>query len=176
MSKAELACKNLKEHITDGFMISVDPSSAGGQNYRHSCPYFSVWAEGRLVDVFGADVPGKLEAYERLRMISEAISHPEAPRPDVVIIEDVGVIRGKFPKVSKPLIWSVGAILAALKPKYGVVEVMPTTWKKYTDKSNYVKSDRNDSIAIGWAAINMANGTKDILNIEELLNDKDQQN
>jgi hypothetical protein len=58
------------------------------------------------------------------------------------------------------LLWSVGVAVAALSPKYGMIEMPPQTWRRFID-DDYVKSDNKDAVCIGHAAIQLAQGTQD---------------
>lgn len=149
MSKASDLCEKHRELILSGTMMSVDPSSGGpGSN-----PGWALWEQGRFVKSGMISIVGSRATPSRLGTLLEQVSTFNTP--DIMIVEDVGIIRGKFPTMNKSLIWSVGVVLAALKPKV-VVEIMPKSWQKYTDKDTYIKSDENDAVMLGWAAICMA--------------------
>lgn len=170
-SQAEINCIKYKDLILNGTMVSCDPSSGGVGSSAKSNPAFTLWEAGEAKDTWTEEIVGSWKPYERLAALSRAVSEVEC---GVLVIEDVGVIqfppkkgRPGFNKVNKSLIWSVGAIVGGIAPDQ-LIEVKPQTWQRFIDKKTYIKSDINDSIGIGWAAIQMAKETKDKLPMEML--------
>lgn len=168
-SKAQVACEKHKKSILTGVMISIDPSSGGGSGRTHSDPAVCLWKEGRLVWRQSIEINGGHDIHLRLKALQEGLDEVLDPWDvDILIVEDVGQIRGKFTTMNKPLIWSVGCAIPVVKPKQGVIEVMPATWMRFVDKLTYAKSDINDATAIGWAAIQLAGETNNKLNLGEI--------
>ena len=169
LSKAEQACRDYYRQILRGVMVSCDPSSGGGKGVQHSDPAFTLWDAGDWVETFSIKLKGTDSIADRLAGIMDAIHSPRVA--SILAIEDVGVIRGKFASVNKPLIWSAGVIIGAVRPTKATIEIMPSTWQKYINKATYNKSDIHDSYAIGWAAIQMAKGDKEKLD-QQLMEDR----
>lgn len=125
--------------ILSGNMLAIDPASKSvGWAY---------YQEGELADSGTIEVPGKLPVQERLHELYRVVYNGlKDIMPDVLVIER---IRASNAHIN--LLWAVGTIIAACPAKV-VIECNVSTWKKFCP-NDYEKTDENDAIMIGHAAV-----------------------
>ncbi len=135
-------------------MLAIDPSSGGS-----SLPGYSIWESGSLCESGLITVQHHTCAHKRNREIAEIVQN-FGPH-DILIIEQIRKINaGKYSILPVKLLWSCGVIGAAANAGE-VIEIRPQVWRKYIPEG-YFKSDMNDAVMLGWAAIQIALGTEDI--------------
>jgi hypothetical protein len=137
--------------LQQGYVLAIDPSSGSSG----SLPGYAVFRAGRLVDAGLIGLPrGTRAIANRLYLLRNALA-TEFEKPDVLVIELISPVmpskNGTFlHKSAASLIKSVGAILSTWDVP--TLEVSPTTWHSMTPPT-YTKTDVNDAIMIGWAAL-----------------------
>lgn len=133
-------------------VLAIDPSSgsynkAGQQSY----PGYALFDRGELVESGVIDLDGKnVDIQFRLREIYDCCAE-QFEAPDVLVIER---IRGR--KAHEYLKWSISVFITAIRAPI-LIEMPVTTWRSYAGP-NHDKSDENDAIAIGQAAVAIAKG------------------
>jgi len=135
----------IKDKILSGWVVSVDPGSKSAG--------YAIFYKGRLaasgaLDGGEAPIAGRLKSL--FRQLSDLLVDLDVPEVDLVLVEKVRTSTGHV-----YLTWSSGALLAATNAMKAI-EITTTQWKKNTDKSTYIKSDRQDAEEIGKFAIRVA--------------------
>lgn len=156
-TKLEIAVLKYASLILEGRILAVDPSSGSSK----SLPGYAIYEKGKLIDsgVISVDTGKVLNV--KLRMIADSLRN-EFPVPDVLVIENLPPFMGNagdgpgfgFNKSILNLHRSVGAIMSAV-PCEPIVEVAPVSWRKNVP-DNYVKSDENDAILMGYTVVRLA--------------------
>jgi hypothetical protein len=156
LSKVERTSREYRHQLLNGYVLAIDPSS-GSATGTQSYPGYAIFRAGILEEQGLIDIVGKGKApWERLRLIQDSFLS-DFEQPDVLVIETIRTIHNRM---EMSLLWSVGVAVAALSPKYGMIEMPPQTWRRFID-DDYVKSDNKDAVCIGHAAIQLAQGTQD---------------
>lgn len=147
------ACRAHRKAILEGTVLAMDPSSGSFNQKKkeQSYPGYALFREGELVESGVVDLNGQeLNIWERLRELYDCLEN-DFDVPDVLIIER---IRGRV--AHQYLKWSVGIIGTAVRAPV-VIEMPVSTWRSFAGK-DHEKSDENDAIAIGTAAVKLARG------------------
>lgn len=139
--------------LLKGNVMSVDPSVGSNS----SMPAFAIYQEGELLTSGTLNIDTSMPNWYKLKQVYRQLRNlSKQYKPDVCVYERVPVsAHGGRSQVSHAtLLMASGAVIAAVDAR-AFVGIMPVTWKKYTD-ANYQKSDEQDAIYIGLAAIEMA--------------------
>lgn len=161
LSKTEQASRALKHQMLTGYVLAIDPSS-GSATSKQSHIGYAVFNQGEMTEQGFLAMKGKGKApWTRLNIIQNMLI-AEFSQPDVLVIE---MIRTIHQRMEMSLLWAVGVSVAALCPKYGMIEMPPQTWRRFID-DDYVKSDNNDAVAIGHAAFQLAQGTSNKIPVD----------
>lgn len=135
--------------LQEGVVVCLDPSSGS----RSSMPGYAVYVGGDLLvsGILELDVSQPLHI--RLRKLNYLVRKLYSTYdPDVLVFEDVPAVRyGGNATFHASLLKSVGTILGISGPRF-TVGLAPSSWTVMA-RSGYVKSDENDSIEIGYVAI-----------------------
>jgi len=140
----------MKGKLLTGRVVAIDPASGST-----SMPGWALFQEGALVAKGVVQLNPKLPVQGRLNALffalSEGIGHPP---PDVIIIEE---IRGRMAHVF--LTWACGVIVSAFSESE-LLELPIGFWKAVIPEG-YEKSDEEDAMHIGLAAIELAKELQD---------------
>jgi len=142
--------ENIEQYIIDnkkkvlyGTILSIDPSSGS----KNSKPGYAWFEGGQLTDSGVLQVDHRHSVDKRLQNIYDQLA--AIPTPDVMIVERIRGVRSHI-----FLHWAVGAVLAAVRCEC-TFEMPTSMWRKYAGKY-HIKSDAMDAIAMGAAAITIA--------------------
>lgn len=139
----------IEELVIKGKVLAIDPSSGS----RNSQPGYAIYEAGTLVDSGIIQVNHKNQLHSRLFYLAGCI-RDQFDTPDILVTENISSVMnsnsGFMSKNMVPLQRAVGVVQSIFECP--CLEVAPATWRKYIPK-DYVKSDENDAIMLGWAAI-----------------------
>lgn len=145
------------EHSTallHGTILAIDPSSGSA----NSQPGYAIYKAGRLVDSGLVRIRSGDHISNRLYRLSRSLLE-EFEQPDLLVTENIPPFMGDGPGAAFAtrnvisLHQSVGVIMSVWPVP--VVAVSPRSWRSLVP-DNYLKSDENDAIMIGWTAIEIA--------------------
>ena len=137
------------DQILGGLMLCIDPSSGS----RGSMPGYAYFQAGELIESGIIEVNPNQKPHIRLAEIGAILRDREQfPEPDVLILEEIKSIRGKF-KPPMSLLWACGVIASSFSCP--LIEVAPKLWTKIRDDA-YEKSDEEDARYIGKYVIGLA--------------------
>ena len=138
--------------VISGTVLAIDPSSGS----TNSQPGYAIYQAGRLVDSGLVRIHSGDHISNRLHRLATTL-RTEFIKPDILVTENIPPFMGEGPGASFAtrnvisLHQSIGVIMSIWDVP--VVQVSPRTWRsKIPD--NYLKSDENDAIMLGWTAIN----------------------
>lgn len=140
--------------LLNGTVIAIDPSSGSA----NSQPGYAVYHCGQLKDSGLVRIRSGDHISNRLYRLSRSLLE-EFEQPDLLVTENIPPFMGDGPGASFAtrnvisLHQSVGVIMSVWPVP--VVAVSPRSWRSLIP-DNYVKSDENDAIMIGWTAIQVA--------------------
>jgi hypothetical protein len=134
--------------VLNGKFLAIDPSS-GSEKSKAGFAYFK---NGQLIESGIVDIDHTAPIAERLDTLYQFLSRRYSG-VDLLVVEK---IRGKLAHIY--LTWSVGVTVAATRAK-SLYEMNTQTWKKYVPEG-YEKSDTDDAVAIGNAAIAVCEETR----------------
>lgn len=139
----------IEELVIKGKVLAIDPSSGS----QKSQPGYSIYEAGVLIDSGTIQVNHKNQLHSRLFYLARCIRE-QFDTPDILVTENISSVMnnnaGFMSKNMVPLQRAVGVVQSIFECP--CLEVAPATWRKYIPK-DYVKSDENDAIMLGWAAI-----------------------
>lgn len=145
--------RNATKEILDGIMLSIDPSIGS----TSSMPAWAAYQAGILLRSGVILIDCTMSTPLRLQALNYAIRQLiKNWDPDVLVYENITDIpfKGYAARGHASLHKALGAILSISGPeKY--VGILPGSWKKMV-RPEYVKSDENDAIELGWVAIQEA--------------------
>lgn len=156
ISKTTKAYEPLRRNykfLTEGSVVCIDPSVGS----RSSMPGFAVYYKGELHESGTFQLNPDDPIHVRLNRLNYMVRLLyKAAEPDILVYEDVPAQRygGGNANAHASLLKAVGAILSVSGPR-DVVGLVPTSWKKMA-RPEYVKSDENDAIELGYVAISEA--------------------
>jgi hypothetical protein len=149
--------KEAFEHSTAllyGTILAIDPSSGSA----NSQPGYALYSRGKLIDSGLVRIRSGDHISNRLYRLSHSLLE-EFEQPDLLVTENIPPFMGDGPGASFAtrnvisLHQSIGVIMSVWPVP--VVAVSPRSWRSLIP-DNYVKSDENDAIMIGWTAIETA--------------------
>lgn len=146
-----------KRAAKEGTMLCIDPTSGGTDSKGNvSVAGFAVFKGGKLVESGTIGFPQEKVVFKRLRNVLDAITKFFAEREfDLLVLED---IRGF--KAQQSLIQSCGVYIVGIQSKE-FFQPNVQTWKAVARMwGGYTKSDEQDAIYMGYAAIAIALGWK----------------
>lgn len=139
----------IEELVIKGKVLAIDPSSGS----QKSQPGYAIYEAGVLIDSGTIQVSHKNQLHSRLYYLAGCI-RDQFDVPDILVTENISSVMnsnsGFMSKSMLPLQRAVGVVQSIFPCP--CLEVAPATWRKYIPK-DYVKSDENDAIMLGWAAI-----------------------
>lgn len=153
-TKAYMSLAEKPALLVDGVVISIDPSIGSGSN--GSNPAYAVYERAQFKYAAAISIPAKANIVHKLQALAEHVQTLyNYYRPDVLVYEDIPAqSHGRGAVGHASLLKAVGAILSVPGPEH-YVGIMPVSWKKLA-RPEYVKSDENDAIEIGYIAIEEA--------------------
>lgn len=135
--------------VMQGTLLAIDPSSGS----RNSQPGYSLYQAGVLIDAGIIKLKVGSELHSRLFHLADSIRN-DFSTPDILVTEAISSVmnpkQGFMSKQMVPLQRAVGVVQSCFDCP--VLEVAPATWRKYIT-NNYVKSDTNDAILLGYTAL-----------------------
>ena len=153
-------------------LLSIDPASGSSSN-----PGYAVFQEGELVASGEIDIPSSWPLNQRLQKLADKLRE-EFIVPDILAIEHIPpMVYGKGGLRSRSITTlhkSIGAVLSAVKCR-DYIEVSSASWYSIAKSLpfEYVKTDENDAVMLGWAVLRAADITIDEEGILEFLKPKD---
>ena len=131
------------DKLLHGNLLAIDPSSTSLG--------FAIFHKGVFVEKGVKKYKGDIAF--RLHMIfMDVFKLNQEADADIVAIERLRSSGGYSPP---QLMWSVGAVLAAISP-LPMLEVSPNSWKVVAREEGLAKSDENDAYCIGKRIIDKA--------------------
>lgn len=135
-------------------MLAIDPSSGS----EKSQPGYAIYQAGELVDSGLVRIHYGDHIANRLYRLQKTLKE-EFKQPDILVTEHLapfmGEGKGSFFSTRNviSLHQSVGVIMSVWDVP--VLVVSPRSWHALTP-DNYLKSDENDAIMLGWTALHKA--------------------
>jgi hypothetical protein len=138
--------ESLRKKILEGTVLALDPASGGTSQPG--------WALSKASEVVSSGVfkTNKGVIQERLRSLNtEVLRFTEGVEISVVAVE-------MLPRrVHHYVMWSIGAVIAAIPYDVEVLEVPIRDWKEIArESSTYTKGDEQDALAILGAVLRAA--------------------
>lgn len=138
-------------NLLNGTVLAIDPSSgsAGSQ------PGYAIFAGGVLRDSGLVRIRSGDHISNRLYRLSKTLRE-EFSQPNVLVTENIPPFMGEGPGAAFAtrnvisLHQSIGVVMSVWDSP--VIQVSPRTWRSLIP-DNYLKSDENDAIMLGWTAI-----------------------
>lgn len=166
-SKLDQAVAKYVTQLSEGTVLSIDPSSGS----EKSQPGYALFKQGKLVDSGLVRLKYGIELSNRLYHLSKSLRE-DFEKPDILVTEHLapfmGEGKGAFFSTRNviSLHQSVGVIMSVWDVP--VLTVSPRSWHAITP-DNYIKSDENDAIMIGWTALTKAHliYAKDFLQFDD---------
>lgn len=149
-TKLEAKVQRYLNLVLGGRMLVIDPSSGS----KKSQPGFAWYVAGRLEQSGTINLPASTEKHIKLRLLANYLRG--LIQPDVLVIEDLPPYMSKekmkwFNKSLLNLHHAVGAVLSSVQCD-ALIEISPVSWRKFIP-ADYVKSDENDAIMMGYTAL-----------------------
>ena len=150
-SRLDQAISKHIEKIETGTLLAIDPSSGS----EKSQPGYALFKQGKLVDSGLVRIRPGVELSNRLYNLSKSLRE-DFDQPDLLVTEHLapfmGEGKGSFFSTRNviSLHQSVGVIMSIWDVP--VLTVSPRSWHALTP-DNYLKSDENDAIMIGWTVL-----------------------
>lgn len=154
ISKLEQSIREHTALLLNGMVLAIDPSS-GSQN---SQPGYAIYKSGQLVDSGLVRIRSGDHISNRLYRLSKSLRE-DFEQPDLLVTENIPPFMGEGPGAAFAtrnvisLHQSVGVVMSVWDVP--VLQVSPRSWRSLIP-DNYVKSDENDAIMLGWTAIHKA--------------------
>lgn len=139
--------------LTEGRILVIDPSIGS----LSSMPGYAVYDNGLLLASGVLKIDPKEEMHTRLKEVYRQLRNlSKLHSPDLCIYEDVPVSAhgGRSAIGHASLLKAVGVTMAAVDARE-FLALAPSVWKKRVGPE-YVKSDEQDAITMGFIAIEMA--------------------
>ncbi len=162
-SKLTALDKSVQENINaliSGVILAIDPSSGSAA----SQPGYALYAGTSLKDSGLVRIRSGDHISNRLHRLSRTL-RDEFSKPDLLVTENIPPFMGDGPGAAFAtrnvisLHQSVGVIMSVWDVP--VVLVSPRSWRSLVP-DNYLKSDENDAIMIGWTAVQKARELADL--------------
>lgn len=140
--------------VLNGTVLAIDPSSGSA----NSQPGYALFINGQLKDSGLVRIRSGDHISNRLYRLSRTLRE-EFEAPSILITENIPPFMGEGPGAQFAtrnvisLHQSIGVVMSVWDVP--VVQVSPRTWRSRIP-DNYLKSDENDAIMIGWSAIQTA--------------------
>jgi len=172
VSKLEQSIREHTAPLLNGTVLAIDPSSGS----QHSQPGYAIYKAGQLVDSGLVRIRSGDHISNRLYRLAKSLRE-DFEEPDLLVTENIPPFMGEGPGAAFAtrnvisLHQSVGVIMSVWSVP--VLQVSPRSWRSLIP-DNYVKSDENDAIMLGWTAIHKAHLAEnlDIRQFDERLTHK----
>jgi len=151
VSKLDQAVSQYAERILNGPLLAIDPSSGS----EKSQPGYAIYHRAQLVDSGLLNIKWGDAVHNRLYRLAKSLRE-EFEQPDLLITEHLapfmGEGKGAFFSTRNviSLHQSVGVIVSTWDVP--VLAISPRSWQSVAP-DNYLKSDENDAIMLGWTAL-----------------------
>lgn len=138
----------------NGTVLAIDPSSGS----TLSQPGYAIFVNGRLKDSGLVRIRSGDHISNRLYRLSKTLRE-EFEQPTLLVTENIPPFMGDGPGAQFAtrnvisLHQSIGVVMSVWDVP--VIQVSPRTWRSRIP-DNYLKSDENDAIMIGWSALQTA--------------------
>jgi len=138
----------------NGTVLAIDPSSGSA----NSQPGYAIFKAGQLLDSGLVRIRSGDHISNRLYRLARTL-RDEFEAPELLVTENIPPFMGDGPGAQFAtrnvisLHQSIGVVMSVWD--VAVVQVSPRTWRSRVP-DNYLKSDENDAIMIGWSAIQTA--------------------
>ena len=142
-----------KKLALNGTMLCIDPSSGGvTKGGQKGVSGWALFEAGELKESGTIGFEGSKLTFERVKEVGKKFSHI-FDKVDILVIEEI-----KGAKAQKSLIQACGAIIAAVEWD-SVFEINVRTWQSIANKlGGWIKTDEDDAIYLGYAALAIAKG------------------
>lgn len=140
--------------LLNGQVLAIDPSSGSA----NSQPGYAIYKAGQLVDSGLVRIRSGDHISNRLYRLSSSLRE-DFEVPDLLVTENIPPFMGEGPGAAFAtrnvisLHQSVGVVMSIWDVP--VLQVSPRSWRSLIP-DNYLKSDENDAIMLGWTAIHKA--------------------
>ena len=136
-----------------GQVLAIDPSSGS----EKSQPGYAIYQAGELIDCGLINIKWGDAVANRLYRLASSLRE-DFKQPDILVVEHLAPFMGEGKSFFSTrnvisLHQSVGVIMSIWDVP--VLAVSPRSWQALTP-DNYVKSDQNDAIMLGWTVIHKA--------------------
>ena len=139
----------------EGSMLVIDPSSGGtSKRGEKSCAGWATFFEGKLIGSGILEYPSEKVVFKRLKTLRRYVTDFfDGDLYELFVLED---IRGY--RAQQSLIQSCGVYITSIDFEE-FFQINVKTWKSIAKQwVGYVKSDENDAVYMGYAAVAIALG------------------
>lgn len=153
-SKLEQAIAQYANELLSGTILAIDPSSGSA----NSQPGYAIYQAGQLQDSGLVRIRSGDAVHNRLHRLARSLRE-DFTKPDLLVTENIPPFMGDGPGAAFAtrnvisLHQSVGVVMSIWDVP--VLQVSPRSWRSLVP-DNYLKSDENDAIMLGWTAIHKA--------------------